>query len=132
MTDRVTAPGAAVSHELFTCESWPSGLCSACDAANDAIVAGQDTFTRMMDEAGMCRIARDYRGHMRRIAGDRAWARFRLSERMVAERPATAPGNPRRPWSARDAWKDTRQGFTRFDLPAPDSSLLPETMAIYD
>lgn len=102
-------------------------LTALSDAEIDALVASQDTITRLNDEAGLYRMTGDYRAYRTRCHLDGVWAQFRMMERVVMERPITAPADNSRPWERREAWKDTRQGFTRYDLAAPDWSLLDDS-----
>ena len=97
---------------------------SLTDDEIDALVASHDTVTRLTDEAGLYDMTRDYREYRARCALDGVWARFRMMERVVMERPITAPVDASRPWERRDAWQDKRQGFTRFDLAAPSYDCL--------
>ena len=94
------------------------------DAEIDALVASQDTITRLEDEVGLHHIVADYRAYRSRCRLDGVWARFRMTVELVGEYPITAPRMASRPWERREAWRDTRQGFARLDLSAPDVSLL--------
>ena len=69
-------------------------MCDPCMAANDLVVASQDTFTRVTDEAGLYRLERDYRAWKRSLDQERVWARFRMAQSLVEALPCTASRDP--------------------------------------
>jgi len=78
-----------------TCDEYV--MCAQCEAANDAVVASQDMYTTMLNEAGLARMTRHYREYRARDdvgVLDRALERYAIFAGMVSERPITAPVDP--------------------------------------
>ena len=99
-------------------------LSALTDDELDGIVDGHDTFTRVMDEAGLCRIAQDYRAWKRSLRDERVWARFTLAGMLICERPFRddhlnhGKGEPGRAWD----WSSGRT-----DASAPSDHLLTDS-----
>lgn len=97
------------------CDEWV--MCEQHEQANDTVVAGQDAYTRMMDEAGLTRLARHQRHERARTdvgALDRALERYEIFSALQCERPITCPVDP----------MSRRWDRTRVSKAAPADSLL--------
>ena len=103
----------------YECTGTDECLCLVCMAANDAILDAQDAFARLMDESGLCQLARDHRAFQRNIRLDRVMARWVMFTALQSER-AYPIKNFARSW----AW-----GTGRKTLTAPDDAFLTDSPA---
>jgi len=112
--DRARAAQLASDYE---CTDTDECLCLRCMAEVDAKLAAQDAFTRLMDESGLCRLARDHRSFQRNIRLDRVMARWVMFTALQSER-AYPIKNFARSW----VW-----GTGRKELSAPSDAFLTDS-----
>jgi len=101
----------------YECTGTDECLCLRCMADVDAKLAAQDAFTHLMDESGLCRLARDHRAFQRNIRLDRWWAQRVMFTMMQSER-AYPVKNFARAW----VW-----GTGRKELAAPSDAFMTDS-----